>query len=94
VLLRTIGATRKQILTINALEYFFLGLLSALTGILIAVAATWLLAKYSFKLPFSINFWPPLYVFGAVTGLTVLIGLFNSRGVLNRPPLEVLRRDV
>jgi putative ABC transport system permease protein len=35
VLLRTLGASRKQIFAITALEYIFLGALSALTGILI-----------------------------------------------------------
>ncbi|MEO6851010.1 MAG: FtsX-like permease family protein, partial [Mucilaginibacter sp.] len=44
VLLRTMGASRKQILAITAIEYFFLGTLSAATGILIAIAGSWLLA--------------------------------------------------
>jgi len=94
VLLRTLGATRRQILTINALEYFFLGMLSALTGILIAVAAGWCLSTYSFKLPFIIHLAAPGILLASITSLTVIIGLLNSRGILNRPPLEVLRRDV
>ena len=28
-----------------------------------------------------------------VTGLTILVGLLNSRGICDRPPLEVLRAD-
>ena len=94
VLLRTLGAVRRQILTINALEYFFLGLLSALTGVLIAFAASWLLARYSFKLPFVVHLAAPGMLVASITVLTVAIGLLNSRGILNRPPLEVLRRDV
>eukprot|EP01037_Dinobryon_pediforme_P007408 gene7408-7472_t len=43
VLLRTLGASRKQILTITALEYLFLGALSALTGIVIALAGSFFL---------------------------------------------------
>lgn len=91
VLLRTLGASRKQIFAITALEYLFLGALSALTGIVIAVSATWLLAKYSFDMPFAVNVWPALLLFGIISILTVIIGLLNSRGVLNKPPLEVLR---
>jgi putative ABC transport system permease protein len=94
VLLRTLGASRKQILTITTLEYFFLGALSALTGILIAVAASWLLAKYQFKFPFSPNFLPAGILFSAITIITVAIGLFNSREVLRKPPLEILRAAV
>ncbi|HVS98165.1 MAG TPA: hypothetical protein VHE54_16830 [Puia sp.] len=36
--------------------------------------------------------WESSY-FGFVCGLTMVIGLYNSRGVLNKPPLEVLRRE-
>ena len=91
VLLRTLGASRKQIFTIATLEYLFLGALSALTGIVIAIAGSWLLAKYSFEVPFSVSLLPAFVLFVIISALTVVIGLLNSRGVLNRPPLEVLR---
>lgn len=93
VLLRTLGGSRKQILVITALEYLFLGALSALTGILIAIAGSWLLAKYNFEIPFQVNYTPAIILFGLTATLTIVIGLLNSRGVLNRPPLEVLRSD-
>jgi putative ABC transport system permease protein len=93
VLLRTLGASRKQILTITALEYLFLGSLSALTGILIAFAGSWLLAKYSFEIPYSVSYLPALVLFFIISILTVIIGLLNSRGVLNKPPLEILRTN-
>ena len=63
VLLRTIGASRKQILRINALEYFLLGGLAALTGILLSVAASWALAVFQFKIPYQPNFLPVLVAF-------------------------------
>jgi putative ABC transport system permease protein len=93
VLLRTLGGSRRQILLITALEYLFLGSLSALTGILIAVGGAWLLAKYNFEIPFQVNYVPAVILFGLTAALTIIIGLLNSRGVLNRPPLEVLRSD-
>jgi putative ABC transport system permease protein len=93
VLLRTLGASRKQIFAITALEYLFLGMLSALTGILIAVSGTWLLAKYSFEIPFAIDLMPAVILFFVITLLTVIIGLLNSRSVLNKPPLEILRNN-
>jgi putative ABC transport system permease protein len=94
VLLRTMGASRRQILIIGGLEYFFLGALSALTGTLIAVTGSWLLAKYSFDIPFSVSLLPAFGLFLAITILTITIGLLNSRGILNKPPLEILRQDV
>ncbi len=93
VLLRTLGASRKQIFSITALEYLLLGGLSAFTGILIAVTGSWLLAKYSFEIPFAVNFLPAIALFVIVAGLTLVIGLINSRGVLSKPPLEILRGD-
>ncbi|KAA6439438.1 FtsX-like permease family protein [Dyadobacter flavalbus] len=94
VLLRTLGASRKQIFAITALEYFFLGSLAALTGILLSIAGSWSLAKFSFEAEFSPDVWPVVAVFLFVSLMTVLIGLVNSRGILSRPPLEVLRQDV
>ncbi len=94
VLLRTIGASRKQILAITALEYFFLGALAAGAGIILALLASWGLARFNFETSFTPDLLPVLILFLLITSLTVLIGLFNSRGVLNRPPLEVLRSEV
>ena len=94
VLLRTLGASRRQILIITALEYFFLGALAAATGILLSLVSSWALARYSFKTEFSPNWWPVIILFVAISLLTILIGIFNSRSVVNRPPLEVLRREV
>ncbi|MDQ3292730.1 MAG: FtsX-like permease family protein, partial [Bacteroidota bacterium] len=94
VLLRTLGASRRQILLITALEYFFLGALAAATGLILAIGGSWALAHYSFEIPFAPTWLPVLILFPAVTLLTIFIGLFNSRSILNRPPLEVLRSEV
>src|SRR5690606_32248102 len=94
VLLRTMGASRKQILAITALEYFFVGFMAALVGVLLALLGSWMLARFSFEVPFI----PNLLVMGVliigIATITVLIGLINSRGITLRPPLEILRKDV
>ncbi|MEO6000123.1 MAG: FtsX-like permease family protein [Chitinophagaceae bacterium] len=94
VLLRTLGASRKQIFVIIALEYFFLGALAAFTGIVLSLGGSWALAKYVFDARFSPQFIPVLLVFFIVSILTVIIGLANSRSVVTRPPLEILREEV
>ncbi|MCC9135387.1 ABC transporter permease [Pontibacter silvestris] len=93
VLLRTLGANRNQILAITALEYTLLGLLAAATGCLIAFGASWALAVFSFEVEFVPVIWPLFIIFLLVTMLTLAVGLLNSRGILDRPPLEVLRRE-
>ncbi|MEO6686385.1 MAG: FtsX-like permease family protein, partial [Dyadobacter sp.] len=94
VLLRTLGASRKQIFAITALEYFFLGAMASLTGILLALISSWALAKFTFETEFKPELLPVLLLFLLVSSLTVVIGLINSRGILSKSPLEVLRQDV
>lgn len=94
VLLRTLGASQKQILVITALEYFFLGALSSATGIVLSLLAAWALAKYTFKTEFIVYPIPLLIVFISICALTVIIGMINIRGVVRRSPLEVLRSEV
>ena len=91
VLLRTLGASAKQVRIILVIEYASLGLLSALSGILLAVVANGVLATFIFKA----SPWPDaallLAAFGTVTMIAVLGGLALSRGVCHHPPLEILR---
>ena len=93
VLLRTLGARKRQVLQIMLVEYFFLGMLAALTGLLLAWAASWALARYVFEAPFVPVMLPSLLALLIVTLLVVAIGMLNSQGVANRPPLEVLRAE-
>jgi putative ABC transport system permease protein len=88
------GASKKQIFAIAAIEYFFLGALSAATGILIALAGSWSVAKFSLDISFDVSILPAILLFLAITLLTITIGLFNSSGILNKPPLEILRKEV
>jgi putative ABC transport system permease protein len=94
VLLRTLGASRKQIFYITALEYFFLGLFAAATGIILSLAASWMLAKYVFETSFTPDALKLFVVFISISLLTTIIGLLNSRSVVSRPPLEILREEV
>ena len=94
VLLRTIGASRRQIRWINATEYLLLGGLAALVGVMISLIAGFLIARFQFELDYTIKWLPILIVFTAVVLITLLIGVFNSREVVNKPPLAVLRKEV
>jgi len=94
VLLRTLGARGRQILTITALEYLFLGFLGSLAGILLSLAGSQLLAGFVFETAFVPSYVPFLVIFPAIALMVLLIGLGNSRSVLNSPPLEVLRKEV
>ena len=92
VLLRTLGAKNNQILKISAFEYFFLGVLGSLVGILLALVSSLLLAIFVFKEPFVPSLIPFLVFLPGITLLVVFIGLSNIGGVLRSSPLEVLRK--
>lgn len=93
ILLRTLGASRKQITKIMAIEYLFLGSFAAITGLLLSYICSWALAYFAFDSIFVPTFLPFILVLFTVASLTVLIGMLNSRGILDRPPLEVLRLE-
>lgn len=93
VLLRTLGASRRQIFFITALEYIFLGSLAAFTGIILSLVATWLLGRFTFDAPFNPPWLSLLAVWVSIALLTLVIGLLNSRAVVSRPPLEILREE-
>ena len=93
VLLRTLGATRRQLVQIQLVEYAILGVLAAIVGGGLSIAGNALLAQFVFKVaPVA----PPLLVLGAITtaaAVTVVTGLLTSRGVTDHPPLEILRQE-
>jgi putative ABC transport system permease protein len=93
VLLKTLGASRSQVLRILMVEYLFLGLFSSLSGSILALAATWALARFLFKFTLTIAYLPTVAVLLGTLGLTLLTGMLSSRGIYSRPPLEVLRSD-
>lgn len=93
VLLRTLGASRKQIMAITALEYFFLGLIATAAGIILAVGGSWAVAHFSLNSAFEPQLLPLLLFFVLIPVFIALTGLYSSRSVLNQPPLEILRKE-
>jgi putative ABC transport system permease protein len=94
VLLRTLGASKRQILQINALEYLLLGFFATSTGILLATVASYLLAKFVFEAPFAVIWWPALVLMAIIIGIILLTGLSSIRRIVRQSPLEVLRNEV
>jgi putative ABC transport system permease protein len=93
VLLKTLGATRKQIGRILAIEYLALGSLAVLTALLLSGGAAWLIMKLVFDTPFAVPAGPLAGLALGVIALTLAVGLANSLEVLRKTPLEVLRTE-
>ncbi|MFI5357597.1 MAG: ABC transporter permease, partial [Opitutales bacterium] len=93
VLLRTLGATRRQLRQIELVEYAILGALGALVGGLLAVAGNALLAHFVFKIGPVVPVGGLVLAGAVVVAVTVCTGLLSNRGVTDHPPLEVLRQE-
>jgi len=91
VLLKTLGATRRQIGRIMLAEYVLLGTLGALTGVVLSTAASWALVHSMFKLAFVPALAPALLVAVAMIALAVAIGLMTGRDVFAETPMAALR---
>jgi len=94
VLLRTLGASKKQIIRITAIEYLVLGSMASITGIFLALFGGWALAYFQFEIPFVPNLMPIGIIFTLITLITVVVGVLNNQEVIKKAPLEVLRKEV
>ncbi len=92
-LLRTLGATRLQLVRILLAEYVVLGALAAATAILLSTVAAWALVRFVFEGKFALPGPSLLVLVLGIVGLTILVGLSGSTEVWRRPPLEVLRAE-
>ena len=91
VLLKTLGASRGQIIRILLAEYTLLGLLGSLTGLLLAIGGGWAVTHYVFEASYSPALLPALAIAGLMLFLTVSIGLLAGRDVFKETPMSALR---
>ena len=92
-LLRTLGATRPQLVRILLAEYLVLGTLAAGAAILLSSLAGWALVRFVFDGSFALPGPSLLVLLALVLGLTLVVGLSGSTEVWRQPPLEVLRAE-
>lgn len=91
-LLRTLGASRRQVLAGLLSEFLVMG---ALAGLLAAAGATligYVLAAQIFDLPFVVNPWLWIAGIGGGAAGVGFAGWLGARGVLKQPPLFTLRK--
>jgi putative ABC transport system permease protein len=93
VLLRTLGASRRQVASIEAVEFAVLGTLAAGVGGLLSWGCSWLLAKHVFKLGSVPPLEPLLFGWLALVATTLALGWWTGRRARSTPPLEVLRSE-
>jgi len=93
VLLKTLGASRAQIQAIMLAEYAALGLVGALTGVLLSFAGAWALLRFAFESPFTPAVIPALGIALVCAALAIVIGLLGGRDVFAETPITALRAE-
>jgi putative ABC transport system permease protein len=91
VLLKTLGATRRQIGRIMLAEYAVLGALGSLAGVALSFGGSWALTHWIFHVAFAPSVIPVLLVALAMVLLAVTIGLATGREVFRQTPMVALR---
>jgi len=91
VLLKTLGATRRQIARIMLAEYAVLGTLGSLAGVVLSFGGSWALTHWVFRVAFAPSIVPVLLVALAMILLAVTIGLATGREVFRQTPMVALR---
>ena len=91
VLLKVLGATRRQVGRIMFSEYLLLGALGSLVGVILSVGGAWGLMRFVFKQPFEPALLPALSVALVMIAISVSIGLLTGRDVFRETPMAALR---
>jgi putative ABC transport system permease protein len=90
--LRTLGASARQLKSAQIAEFLLLGALAGLVAAAGATAIGWALADRVFRIPFEAN--PLVWVYGVVGGAVAvaIAGWLGTRSIARQPPLAAIRQ--
>ena len=91
VILKTLGATRRQLISAFGLEYLLLGLATAVFGALAGGLAAWFVLTTLMQIEFEFLLWPALSALAAALVLTLTFGLLGTWRSLGQKAAPVLR---
>lgn len=91
VILKTLGATRAQVLGMQALEYALLALIVGGVALALGLGGAWYVVTQLFKFVWLPDWGTIALTLLAGTGLTIAIGLAGSLPVLRARPAAALR---
>jgi putative ABC transport system permease protein len=91
VILKTLGATRRRLIFIYALEYAILGFITALLAVVLGTFAGAYVVKEVMRFSFVFAGGTAILAAGLSVALTVLFGLIGTWRALGQKPASVLR---
>ena len=93
VLLKTLGATRRQVMRILFSEYALLGTLGGLCGMGLSTVGGWALVTFVFEAPFHFAFGAAAAIAATMLTMAVGIGVITGREVFRETPMAALREN-
>jgi putative ABC transport system permease protein len=91
VILKTLGATRRQLMSAYALEYLMLGAATVVFGVAAGSIAGWRIVVDLMTLPFHWQAGPAIAAAATAVIITMVFGLMGTWPALGRKPAAVLR---
>ena len=92
-LLRTIGASARQMGVMMLVEFALIGLIAGLAGVALSFLGSWAVAQFVFRITLYIPWGATLLAVLLASGLTLGVGMLNSVGVARRSPMESIRSE-
>ena len=90
-IMRTLGASRKQMVVVQLAEFLAIGVLSGLIATGGAIALAMVLSDKVLNVPYTFNIWIPLIgIVGGGAGVAIA-GLLGTRKAVNSAPLATIR---
>jgi len=91
VVLKTLGATRRQLIAAYALEYLLIGLATVLFGVAAGSISAWRIVADIMSLRFEWQGAPAIAAAFIALAITLVFGLIGTFAALGRKPAAVLR---
>ena len=91
-ILRTIGASARQLSAAQVAEFLVLGTLAGVLAAAGATATGWVLADRVFQIPYAPSPWVWLWGLGGGGLVVTLAGWLGTRNTARQPPLAVIRQ--
>lgn len=91
VMLKVLGASRRQVLAAYMLEYLILGLVTGLIALALGLGAGWFIVTRILDLEWALSWLPLLATVGGGALLTTALGLTGTWAALSVRPNAVLR---
>jgi putative ABC transport system permease protein len=90
-IMRTLGASRRQMMIVQLAEFLAIGVLSGLIAGVGAIGLAWVLADRVLSVPYVINWWILLIGMAGGGFGVAMAGLLGTRRAVEAPPLATLR---